>query len=360
MSMILRGPAAVARTGMPASHGAVFQQVANQTQCVIASREVGRWATGLLLDSYATKGFHNKAKSCPWGPMAGFVMADPRFTKNPDTVGQRTDLQKAVKAGAREIQLYITDERRKDLEGALGRMTRSGGNINEMMYTASSPTGTSMRFVLRRTFDGPGADGKQLWAVLYARGEVRLSNDLKSKNKPPSSADLLPVMAMVDAACPESVRKTYRAATTGDYDLWAVFPERSSYSRGGADKRMVPDSDRFSQTLKAYIDNEDEHRGNLTPRIAQIRNMINNGVRAAGYRGGDVVHHSDEAGRPLVSSIDFPCIAFVPHDRPYCIQSTGELKQFLGALSYRYVLGLNPGWHSQLGIGVSKGGHYLV
>ncbi len=356
---MLQGPLAVASTGMPAPHGAVFQRVADQTQCVIASREVGRWATGLLLESYATKGFHNKAKSCPWGPMAGFVMADPRFTKNPNTSGQRGDLQKAHHHGAGEIPLYITDERRLDLEGPLGRISRAGGNINEMVYQANNPSGGSMRFVLRRTMDGPGAEGKILWAVLYARGEVRLSNDLASPNKP-GTGDLLPVMAMVDAACPPAVRNTYRAATTGDYDLWAVFPKRESFSRSGADRRMVPDSDRFQQSLTAYIANEDEHRGNLTPRIDMIRNLLNDGVRASGYRGGDVVHHSDEAGRPMVSSIDFPCIAFVPNEEPRCVTSTGDLKTFLTSLSFRYVIGLNPGWHRQLGIGVSQGGSYEV
>jgi len=86
---MLRGRVAIGETGMPISHGEVFQRVANQTRCVIASRAVGKWATGLLLESYATKGFHNKAKSCPWGPMAGFVMADPRFTKNPGGKGVR-------------------------------------------------------------------------------------------------------------------------------------------------------------------------------------------------------------------------------------------------------------------------------
>lgn len=356
---MIHGLSAILRTGMPEPHGRVFQAVADHTECVIISREVGRWATGLLLEGYATKGFHNKAKSCPWGPMAGFVMADPRFTKNPDTASQRGDLQKAVKSGGGEIHLHITDERRRDLEGPLGRMVRSGGNINEMVYSATSPAGSVMRFVLRREMNGPGARGKILWAVFYAPGEVRLSNDLKSANRSDGKT-LLPVMAMVDPACPGRVRGTYRAATTGDYDLWAVFPNRSSYDRADADKRMVPDSDRFRQGIKAYIANEDEHRGNLTPRIASIRALINSGVAASGYTGGDVVHHSDEAGRPMVSSIDFPCIAFTPGKPATLVENTNDLKLFLAALSFDYVLGLNPGWHRQLGIGVSQGGSYEV
>src|SRR5579883_894520 len=141
---MLRGDPAISETGMPLSHGRVFQWVADLENCVISSRAVGKMATQLLLESYATKGFHNKAKSCPWGPMAGFVMADPRFTKNPDIIGQRTDLYKAVADGGTDTPLYITDDRRKVLEGPLNCMTRSGGNINEMVYTAESPTGSTM------------------------------------------------------------------------------------------------------------------------------------------------------------------------------------------------------------------------
>jgi hypothetical protein len=289
--------------------------------------------------------------------MAGFVMADPRFTKNPDVAGQRTDLVKAIRDGGDQIQLYITEERRRDLEGPLNRMVRTGGNINEMVYAA---TDGGMTFVLRRSFDGPGANGKQLWAVFYGSGEIRLSNDLSSPNKG-TSGNLLPVMAMVDPACPASIRRTYRAATTGDYDLFAIFPQRLEYDRSGADKRMVPDSDRFRQGIKKYIEFEDHHRGNLTPRIASIRHQINAGVSATGYAGGDVVHHSDEAGRPFVSNVDYPFIAFVP-DSPeaYCVQTTSDFKDLLRILHMEYVITFNPGWHSQLGFMVSNDGNYTV
>ncbi|MGJ8639089.1 MAG: anthrax toxin-like adenylyl cyclase domain-containing protein [Opitutaceae bacterium] len=356
---MITGISAITLTGMPESHGRAFQEAANQAKCVIASREVGKWATGLLLEGYATKGFHNKAKSCPWGPMAGFVMADPRFSKNSDIAGQRGGLQKAIASGGGETPLYITEERRKDLEGPLARITRSGGTNDEIVYTSPGPTGALMKFVLRRTNNAPGADGKVLWAVLYEGGEVRLSNNLTSPNQ--SGGDnLMPVMAMVDPGCSGAIRSTYRAATTGDYDLWAVFPQRKDYSRSGADKRMVPGSDRFKEGIKAYIDHEDKNTGNMTPRIASICQDLNARVRAAGYTGGDVVHHSDEAGRPMVSDIDFPFVAFIP-DRPaVCVQDVCELKEFLASLSFEFVLSLNPGWHQQLGIGVSAGGSYEV
>jgi hypothetical protein len=359
----------------------VFQQVADQTNCVIASRAISTAATGLLEEGYATKGFHNKAKSCPWGPMAGFVMADPRFTKNPDIEGQRKDLKKAVTAGATEIPLYLTERRRLELEwprpAGLGLMTRVGGNINEHIYEATPPAGGgpvppgikaqfqqgSMRFVLRRAItDSIDTEGKQLWQVLYAAGEVRLSNNLTSPNSAAGN-QLLPVIAMVDEACPAAVRRTYRAATTADYDLFAVFPPRrgaNKYNRTGQDQRMVPGSDRFAINIKTFSQAEDPHRGNMTGRVSQIRQLINAGVVTAGYRGGEVVHHSDEAGRPMVSDIDFPFIAFVPHRQPFCASSPADFKELIGVLAMRYVMTFNPGWQRQLGFTVSEGGSYVV
>ena len=365
---MLRGFAALRRAGMPASHGQVFQNVANQTDCVISSRAVGEAVSQLLTESYATKGFHNKAKSCPWGPMAGFVMADPRFTKNSDRVGQRTDLQHARQDGGDEIPLYITEERRKALETpqphGLGLMTVDGSrksNINEKYYSATPPGGgTAMKFVLRRALDAPGADGLQLWQVFYGDGESRLSNDLKSANKP--GVGSLPVMAMVDPLCPSSVRRTYRAATTGDYDLFAIFPRRPLFDAGGADRRMVPGTERFKVAAKAYGGHEDPHLGNLTPRIARIRNLLNSGVTQAGYKGGNVVHHSDEAGRPNVSSVDFPFIAFVPKEADaYVCEHIGDFKSFISIMMKRsFVLTFNGGWQRQLGFGTTPAGNYEV
>lgn len=360
---MLRGTVAADRVGMPASHAKVFQEVANSQNCVVSSREVGRMAKGLLLENYATKGFHNKAKSCPWGPMAGFVMADPRFTKNPEMEGQRKDLVGAVHHGGGEIPLHITDDRRKDLEGPLNAMQRVGGNINEMVYQSKNTAGVAMNFVLRRSMGGPGAQGKQLWAVFYGPGEVRLSNNLTSSNQS-TAGNLAPVMAMIDPACPADVRKTYRAATTGDYDLFAVFPERKDYAlnRQQKDARMVPGTDRFKVGVKTYNQHEDPHLGNLTARILTVRNNINHLIRTqAGYTGGDVVHHSDEAGRPMVTKIDYPFIAFVPDDdEPWCIENTLDFKKFIQALMFQYVVTFNPGWHRHLGISVTPQGNYEV
>lgn len=357
------GPAALTVTGTLPAHSDVFQIVANETRCVISSRAVGKYATGLLRDGYATKGFHNKAKSCNWGPMAGFVLSDPRFTKRGDSREamdeQRRDLFKAFKDGAREIPVYITEGRRQELLRPPLNCMRDGWEVDyhNRYYFASSPSGKLYLFHLQRTERAPGAYGKPLWAVQYAYTEVAMPGRLKS---PAVSQDtkFLPVTAMVDTATRASVADTYLGATTGDYDLFAVFPQRKIFDKGGADKRAVPGSDRFRQPIKNFIAHEDPHIGNITARIEQIMHMIN---RLANHPAGNIVQHSDEAGRPLINDIDFPFIAWVPgKTEPYAAQNPGDFKELIALLKTDYVLALNPGWFRQLGIGVSKGGSYEV
>jgi hypothetical protein len=356
---MLIGVAATDKTGMPREHGECFQYVANQTRCVISSRAVGIYATGLLRESYATKGFHNKAKSCDWGPMAGFVLTDPSFTKrgtSPDAMkAQAADLVKAQHEGSSEVPIFITDRRRNELVDSLAAMSpvAEGSNINTKVYMAKGK-----KFILTRALDAPGAEGLQLWMVNYAPGELMYTAPLmKSVAK-----TIVPVKAVVDPLCPRSVRSTYRAATTGDYDLWAIFPPATG--PGGLSKaqdaRPVVGSDRYQVPMSAYKA-EDKHMGNITNRGRMIKNLLNERIQTAtGYRGGDCVHHSDEAGRPCVNSVDYPAIFFVPGKTdPYCIEHDADLLVFFRTvLKFEYYVTFNPGWHKQLGIRISGGGNY--
>lgn len=360
---LLVGNAALAATGTLAEHSKIFQRIATRTKCVIASRAVGKYATGLLREGYATKGFHNKAKSCNWGPMAGFVLSDPRFTKRGDDreamEGQRKDIVKALRAGAGEVPIYISEARRAELLTPPLATMRWGWKVDfeNHYYFANSPSGKLYLFHLQCVYDAPGAYGKPMWAVQYAYTESAMPGQLIAPSKA-AGAKYLPVTALVDVATKPSVSTTYRAATTGDYDLFAVFPLRESYRRQEADRRSVPGSDRFRQPLKQFIAHEDPEVGNVTPRIRKIIAQIN---AEANHPGGNIVHHSDEAGRPLVDDIDFPFIAWMPGEvAPYAACNVDDFKELISSLRQRYVLALNPGWLRQLGIGVSAKGSYEV
>ncbi|MFA6084299.1 anthrax toxin-like adenylyl cyclase domain-containing protein [Mucilaginibacter sp.] len=58
-----------------------FMQTARTTNSVILSRLPGGVGLDLIEKGYDLKGFHIKAKSCNWGPMAGFICQLPVFNK---------------------------------------------------------------------------------------------------------------------------------------------------------------------------------------------------------------------------------------------------------------------------------------
>jgi hypothetical protein len=345
---MVRGDEACALTGIPTQHAQVFRQVANGKSCMISSRAVGKYATGLILEGYATKGFHNKAKSCNWGPMAGFVLADPRFTKAPELAKQAQSLQEAQHYGAKEVPVIITEARRRWLLRN-NCMQASSRTARTHYYFAASPQGDMMLFVLQRAPSVPGANGAEMWSVNYAYSEGRVGfGDPNTKEKTGDSR-YLPVLAMRDPMCAIAATD-YRSATTGDYDLFAIFSRARRYDPDGSDKRMVAHA-ALEQNIKNKLHDagEDEHLGNMTARIRQIRDELNQGFIHAGYTGGNIVHHSDEGGRPFVSDVDLPVFAVVPRQAgPYGIESVEDLREFISVTLEGYAPAFNPGWMKQL------------
>src|SRR5437879_2859031 len=78
---MLSGGRAFEVTGMPKGHARAIQDVADRTGHAIMFRAVGTQSTKLLEEGYASKGFRIDTKSCDWGPMRGFVCADPYLSK---------------------------------------------------------------------------------------------------------------------------------------------------------------------------------------------------------------------------------------------------------------------------------------
>ncbi|TKC06789.1 hypothetical protein FA048_16460 [Pedobacter polaris] len=67
--------------GFPSYMCYSFIETAKETNSVILSRLPGGVGTDLIEQGYDLKGFHIKAKSCNWGPMAGFICQLPLFNK---------------------------------------------------------------------------------------------------------------------------------------------------------------------------------------------------------------------------------------------------------------------------------------
>lgn len=70
--------------GLAHKHLLPLQYLANEINCIISFRSVDNSATELIESGYPTKGFHIKGKSASWGPQAGFICEEQRFSKLED------------------------------------------------------------------------------------------------------------------------------------------------------------------------------------------------------------------------------------------------------------------------------------
>jgi hypothetical protein len=70
------------KCGFPELHAEAFQDTADRTNCVIATRVPGADKTTPILEGYDLKSYLIKPKSCDWGPMQGFLCQLPCFNKN--------------------------------------------------------------------------------------------------------------------------------------------------------------------------------------------------------------------------------------------------------------------------------------
>jgi hypothetical protein len=67
--------------GIPELVGRAFLQASDTLKSVILTRVPGKAATDLIKSDYCMKSFYVHAKSCNWGPMAGFVAHLPALNK---------------------------------------------------------------------------------------------------------------------------------------------------------------------------------------------------------------------------------------------------------------------------------------
>lgn len=364
----------VALTGIPLSHIAGFQEVADRENCIIMSRAVGIACTTLIEEGYSSKGFHVKAKSCDWGPMSGFVLEDPNLTKRrPEEVGkQEGDLEHAFKDwNAKATPLYISENRRSQLERSGVIVRATGGNSkNQIVWGKQYPGGgsgrnarnalRSMRFMLKYTKGNTlrNAPSQDMWAVRYMdeNQAVHVGN----------ISDKGAVYAMVNPVrLGGRGAGGVRMAMTGDYDLFSLCVRADLYRPGGSDRQGLDARMVSVRNLERNIKSgrqdvgEDRHLGNMSIRHQMIRNALNAAFTRRGYAGGNMVHHSDEAGRPFIDDIDMPVFAAVPRQqRPYGIEVLEDLREFWAdwVKTGRYVPFLNPNWMGTLVFGKTVDG----
>lgn len=358
--------------GFPSVHVEAFKRVAARNKVVVSSRELNPLCTDLVLESYAAKGFHIKAKTCDWGPMAGFVLEDPRFTKGSQDQGkQRTEIGNAFGHGAGCVPVFISDARLTKLRDRKIISTAPAGSANRLAVTAAPQDGASVAFVLVKTQAAPpGGDGP-MWGVYY---DPSVTPERASGRKPlalatPGEKGLEPVTGMVNPD-DTSGKHGVRSAVAGDYDLWCLFPHSTAKDMGFNDRAMdlratMPRSAAPALQARAAqaglvfqsgaqkgamaAKKENEHLGNISLGLMKIRAELNREVAGTGYKAGNVVQHSDYGGNPF-GDIDYPLIFFIPQLPAATVavevaRSLADLKTILKTMSkLGFRIKLNPAW----------------
>ena len=289
------------KIGMPREHVVAIRQVAMNQSCVIIFRAPGLVCQQLLEEGYDTKGYRIHSKSCDWGPMAGFVMRDPRLNKSglvtknlQSTITALEDLPNKDRTtqgwNADFTHLKISSTRidylvaSKELGISFKVINKAGvteGAVNKHGFSfdfalfkepgdtvwglycnwnrkpAGKPAGRSQSLP-------PGASRTLPDSAVPTRRPSLSTLESAADSSPPAGPysrerSLMPDRAARGRAPPAPLqgyekmfaltnppghrsrqKDHYLNAVTGDYDLFAVWPLVKDYDPEGADSRPLP------------------------------------------------------------------------------------------------------------------------
>ena len=339
--------AAAERMGFPLAHAAAFSQIAQVQESVIMCREVGKICQSLIEEGYDSKGFKIKTKTCDWGPMAGFVCVDPRFTKKGPAA--ETDMaahtRAAFRAGARPIPIRISRARVNLLTGPLGRIrVGAPGPGFAPAFVPNRPAGLGpISFALVPV--APGfldvcIDNKTAPFRQDTLGQRKIhAGDVAHRQR----FETILGLANPNRAFQIPGPQAYLNAVTGDYDLFAIWPHRGAavpFDPRGEDRR-------FAHPLAADVrQREHPELGNISDRVHLAAGKVNSMLAGPAQR--QMVHHSDEGGRPGIRGIDLPVIAFVPFFRNTATVGITTIAEWLVFTKLCHDMGfqllLHPAW----------------
>ena len=331
--------------GMPVAHMEAFLNVARSQKCVILVRATGPTCHGLLAEGYDTKGYRIHGKSCDWGPMAGFVMRDPRLNKyGLNKAGfNRSKHAEAIEHDEENqgwkascTPLKISRERVLWLKGqGLITVTEKGGRLDGL---ATHPTG--IRFHYSLIPEPGGLYGVYFDNTRLSERWVQEKGTAKTAIHPKWGANYEPMLAMTNP--PDHGGLAVNAAPhlkaiTGDYDLFAVWPyaEHHDAQAGGDDHRPLgtvrgsnsaAEKKNIDQLERNFtVSGQGTKLGNITNRIYMVCQLVNSLV------GRQVLWHSDESARPFLDDVDLPVIAFNPAGSYFGIESIADFQAYIAA-----------------------------
>jgi hypothetical protein len=336
--------------GMPDSHAEIFLRVARDEECVIICRATGPTCHGLLEEGYDTKGYRIHGKSCDWGPMAGFVMRDPRLNKagrgkeefnrekhkealHNDHEGQGWKASTTPLVISEARRKWLVDKKLIDVKQVRwDRGKDDGPRCERWDGLANHQAGIGITFKYSLL---PNSDSGTDWAVCVDNSdkgfpfiqegfEMQLVNlRSRARIKKNYGNRYEPLLAMTNPPGHRSYPgENHLNAVTGDYDLFAVWPYRTAYDAMGDDRRPLGTTKGFTASERKNIDRlerdftvggQGTKLGNITNRIYRICQLINSHVSANSHTTKrHVLWHSDESARPYVNDVDLPLVAFTP------------------------------------------------
>jgi hypothetical protein len=366
--------------GMPDSHAAMFKQVAETLNVMILSRAVGPTCLQLLEQGYDTKGFRVHGKSCDWGPMAGFVLRDPRLNKAgvEKEAFNRAEHHHALhdttgsgwRASTTPLKIYYHRILWLCRTGRI-HIQRVGANTRRDRYEGMvSQAGVCFHYALFK-------ESAHVWGVYI---DTLKSAGFQQECDLPAPALLhgrwQPLMAMTNPPTHRSWPEgDFRNAITGDYDLFGVWPREADYRPEADDRRILGTA--HVHTNAALIDEREADFvdptpvrpgsssiirtrqatkiGNITNRIYEVCQFLNSAIAYTSSASTGRVYgpfpkrmvcwHSDESARPGVNDVDLPFIAFSPLGVEICVTSIPDFKTFIEmSEDAGYHVSLAEGW----------------
>jgi hypothetical protein len=382
-------------TGFVLKHATACDTVASQLNSIILFREPGVMARGLIEENYCMKGFRIDTKSCNWGPMSGFVCVDPRLTK--DSIYEARNANWTMEAVSGHIverffgdvkdatwiadvmPIVISNARIAELtaQGVIAHRVDQGHLVGESTATKGDtilpwrlvPVGNATNNWLRVDNEIPSG-----YNVLC----VNTSGRTSFRQRYPKGVE--PIMfrgheTILGLINPGTKSRGFKACVTADYDLFSIWPKvpvRDLMGIGHAINGQLltvrghPDAVSLPGGIARMpaIDDRLQHQrhpehyrfGNVSARVMLVKTMLNSALMGmAGYKGGNAIHHNDEAGNFALAKGTLadclPLIGFMPTHGTVLIETLLDFKELvIFATGADFVPLAKPQWLLEAGI----------
>jgi len=372
--------------GISLLHANSFLTVAAEQACVILTRTPGPACLMPLAEGYDAKGFHVKGKSCDWGPMAGFICAEPLFNKS-GIAGALANLKAHVASltvdfdalanaakSAKDQRPVYSGLVPLEISEARYNWLLSKGHISKHTGAdANTHTGESLV---------PGTASKVKWLLKYdptrKRWAIYYDPESLPKLTPADKttqaqldaaqtklADKLvrastavigkyrPVLALSNPYLPYTGEYAHKNALTGDFDLFAVWPHRTKKDLADFEARVASmgatttTQDIYAAEKKSALGSV---VGNISDGVSMIAGALNSRMeQLTGHSKVNRLFHSDEGGRPGITEID-ASVGFHPDGKchNFSDNSPDFAKFVLECARQGYIIFLNNGWIATL------------